>query len=370
MKVKLVLLHFIFLFATFFGQTNFEHKFKMLQEVKTTSVKNQGRTGTCWSFATSSFLENELLRMGKGELDISEMFTVRHKLLVMAEKYIRYHGKSNFGSGGQAHDVFNIIRKYGMVPEEVYTGKNIGLDFHNQEEMSKVLQAMLDGILDSKQKLTPNWKKAIEAVLDVYLGTPPQTFEYDGKKYSPKSFAKEMGINSDNYIELTSYTHQPFYKKFNLQLPDNWSNNKYYNVPIDELIEIMDNSIKKGYSIDWDGDTGKDNFDRKECVAVIAEENLVEVEGLEKEKQITQKDRQEAFESFDVTDDHLMNIVGIAEDQKGTKFYYTKNSWGTKDKKYDGFWYMSEEYVRLKTIAILVHKDVIPTTIKEKLLIK
>ncbi|MEE9431841.1 MAG: C1 family peptidase, partial [Melioribacteraceae bacterium] len=357
----------IFMSVAVFGQPNTEHKFTMLHEVKTTPVKSQGKTGTCWSFSTTSFLENELLRLGQAELDISEMFTVRHKLIPMAEKYIRYHGTSNFGSGGQAHDALNVIRKYGLVPEEVYTGMNIGLDHHNQTEMSEVIKGMLDGVLNSKQKLTPNWKKSVEAVLDVYLGTPPQKFEYNGKNYTPKSFAKEIGIDTDNYIELTSYTHQPFYEKFNLQLPDNWTNNEYYNVPINELIAIMDNSIKKGYSFVWDGDTGKDNFDKKECVAVIAEESLVEVEELEIEKQISQKDRQEAFESFDVTDDHLMNIVGVAENQKGTKFYYTKNSWGTKDKKYDGFWYMSEQYVRLKTVAILVHKEVIPSGIKEKL---
>ncbi len=371
MKVKFILLLTILIFGVTFGQANIEHKFNMLHEVKTTPVKSQGKTGTCWSFATSSFLENELIRLGKDELDISEMFTVRHKLVPMAEKYIRYHGTSNFGSGGQAHDVFDVIDKYGLVPEEVYSGKNIGLDYHNQAEMSSVLQGMLDGVLSSKDKITPNWKKSIEAVLDVYLGTPPSNFEYKGKNYTPKSFADETGIDSDNYIELTSYTHQPFYEKFNLQLPDNWTNNEYYNIPVNELIAIMDNSIKKGYSIAWDGDTGKDNFDRKEGVAIVLEnKEIVEEDKLAKEKQITQKDRQEAFENFDVTDDHLMNIVGIAENQEGTKFYYTKNSWGTKDKKYDGFWYMSEQYVRLKTVAILVHKDVIPKEIKNKLKIK
>ena len=371
MKVKFTLVLTILFFGMAFGQSNIEQKFNMLHQVKTTPVKHQGKTGTCWSFATSSFLENELIRLGKDELDISEMFTVRHKLVPMAEKYIRYHGTSNFGSGGQAHDVFDVINKYGLVPEEVYSGKNIGLDYHNQAEMSSVLQGLLDGVLNSKEKITTSWKKSLEAVLNVYLGTPPQNFEYKGKNYTPKSFAKELGIDSDNYIELTSYTHQPFYEKFNLQLPDNWTNSEYYNIPVNELISIMDNSIKKGYSIAWDGDTGKDNFYKKEGIALIPEsDEIKEINELIKEKQITQEDRQKAFENFDVTDDHLMNIVGIAVNQEGTKFYYTKNSWGTKNKIYDGYWYMSKQYVRLKTIAILVHKDVIPKEIKDKLKIK
>lgn len=372
--MKRLILIFLFLIftSTLFSQEEKEiHQFTMLHQVKTTPVKNQGRSGTCWVFATTSFVETELLRLGFDETDLSEMFTVRYKLFPMAEKYIRYHGTSNFGEGGQAHDLLDVVSKYGFVPESVYSGMNIGLDVHNHGEMTAVLTGILDGILKKKSgKLTPVWEDVVESTLDIYLGTPPQKFEYNDKEYTPKSFQEETGFNPNNYIEITSYTDVPFYDKYNLSLPDNWSNSYYYNVPIDELVEIVDHSLKNGYSVCWDGDSGRDHFLRDECYAVIPEKEKDKDEKVtepEKEMVITQEMRQEAFDNFDVTDDHLMHFTGIAENQNGTKFYYTKNSWGTKDRKYDGYWYMSETYVRLKTVAILVHKDAIPKEIRVKL---
>ncbi len=370
MKNLLIILVLFFNTQITFSQeknNNDVHTFKIINEIKTTPVKSQGRSGTCWAFATTSFIETELLRLGFDEMDLSEMFTVRYKLMSMAKNYIRYHGKTNFGEGGQAHDLLNVVKEYGFVPEKTYTGKNIGLDIHNHGEMSAVLIGMLDGILKKKSgKLTPKWDDAIESVLDTYLGIPPQNFKYKNKKYTPVTFRKKTGFNADDYIEITSYTHKPFYERFILELPDNWSNGEYYNVPVNELIKIMDNAIKNGYSVCWDGDSGKDNFLRKEGYAVIPDEKSISG-GPEKEKVITQEMRQKAFDNFDVTDDHLMHIVGIAKDQNGTKFYYTKNSWGTKNKKYNGYWYMSEQYVKLKTIAIMVHKESIPKEIREKL---
>ena len=368
--MKNILLMLLFITTVSYSQ-NDVHNFKMLNQVKTTPVKNQGKTGTCWAFATTSFVETELLRLGAEELDISEMFTVRHKLLAMAEKYVRYHGSYNFGDGGQAHDVLDIIDNYGLVTEEAYSGMNIGLETHNHGEMTTVIQAMLDAVLKKKSgKLTAKWKEAVEAVLNIYLGTPPDNFDYNQAEYTPKSFVKRFGFNTNDYVEITSYTHVPFYEKFNLQLPDNWSNEEYYNVPMNELVEIIDNALNNGYSVCWDGDSGGDNFYRNEGYAVIPEKEKKKDEKVtlpEKEKKITQEMRQESFENFDVTDDHLMHLVGIAENQEDTKFYYTKNSWGTENKKYDGYWYMSEEYVKLKTVAIMVHKDSIPQKIKEKL---
>lgn len=347
------------------------HRFTMLSQIKTTPVKSQGKSGTCWVFATTSFVETELLRLGFDEVDLSEMFTVRYKLFPMAEKYIRYHGTSNFGEGGQAHDLLNVVKEYGFVPENVYTGKNIGFDTHNHGEMTAVLTGELEGILKKKSgKLTPRWKDVIESTLNIYLGIPPTSFYYKGKEYTPKSFVELTGFNPDDYVEITSYLDVPFYDKFNLPLPDNWINSEYYNVPINELVKIIDNSLQNGYSVCWDGDSGKDHFLRKECYAVIPVEEKKKDEEItepEIEKEITQVMRQEAFENFDVTDDHLMHIVGIAEDQAGTKFYYTKNSWGSENRKYDGYWYMSENYVRLKTVAVLVHKDAIPQEIRGKL---
>jgi bleomycin hydrolase len=345
------------------------HEFNMIYEVATTPVKSQGRSGTCWVFALTSFVETELIRMNKGEHDLSEMYFVRRKLLPMAEKHIRYHGNSNFGQGGQGHDVLNSIRDYGIVPEEVYSGMNIGEDVHNHGELDAVIQGMLKGIIKKQGgKLTPRWKEAVVSVLNVYLGTPPEEFTYNEQKYTPESFANGLGFNPDDYIEITSYIHHPFYEKFKIELPDNWSGADYYNIPIDELIEVIDYALKNGYSVAWDGDSGRDHFYRKECYAVIpVDDSPEEVTEPEEEKVITQEMRQETFDNFETTDDHLMHLTGIAENQNGTKFYYTKNSWGTKDRKYDGFWYMSESYVRLKTIAILIHKDAILALIKNKL---
>ena len=351
------------------------HKFNLLYNVECTPVKNQNRTGTCWSFSTSSFLESELIRLGFGTHDISEMFFVRMNYPKKAERYIRYHGLFNFGPGGQAHDVTNVVREFGMVPEEVYPGINYGSDKHDHSELDAVLEGMLKAVVKSAHpKTTAVWADAINSVLDVYLGKVPAEFEYQGKKYTPQSFAKASGFNPDDYIEFTSYTNYPFNEKVMLEVPDNWSFDLYYNVQLDDLIKIMNNALENGYSIEWDGDSGKDNFYRKEGYAVIPmneETDPDDAEEPEKEKVITQEIRQEAFNNYDVTDDHLMHIVGLAEDQNGTKFYYTKNSWGTenhgKEMTYDGYWYMSESYVRLKTIAFMVHKDAVPKEIRERL---
>ncbi|PID62417.1 MAG: aminopeptidase [Ignavibacteriae bacterium] len=349
------------------------HQFKMLKLIETTPVESQGYSGTCWAFASTSFVETELLRLGFDKVNLSEMFTVRHKLLPMAKKYVQLHGKGTFGDGGQAHDLINVIKKYGFVPEENYSGKVVDKEKHNHGEMTTVLKGMLDAVIKKKGgKLTDKWDDAVESVLNIYLGIPPKNFKFKEKEFTPKSFCESTGFNPDDYVELTSYTHHPFYEEFILELPDNWSNGKYYNVPIEDIIKIIDNSLNNGYSVAWDGDSGRDNFLRKECYAVIPEDKENEKKDdkdntPEKEKNITQEMRQEAFDNFDVTDDHLMHIVGLAENQEGTKFYYTKNSWGTKDRKYDGYWYMSESYIKLKTVAIMVHKDAIPQTIKDKL---
>ena len=368
----LVTLQTITLFAQEDKKDEDVHQFTMKHQVEATPVKDQGRTGTCWSFATTSFIEAELLRMGKGEYDLSEMFNVRETYPERAVEYIRYHGKFNFGCGGQAHDVMHVVKNYGILPESVYSGHKLDNPQLNHGEMDAVLDATVDAVLKKAGgELTTLWKDVIDAELNIYMGKVPEKFEYDGKEYTPKSFAAELGINPDDYIEFTSYTHHPFYQQVDLEIPDNFRHSLYYNVPIDDIITIMDNAIENGYSVDWDGDVGRKEFSRKEGYAVVP----VEKEGADKdkkvtepeeEKQITQVDRQKAFDTFDTTDDHLMHITGIAEDQNGTKFYYTKNSWGTEH-KYDGYWYMSEPYVRLRTVAIMVHKDALPDSIKSKL---
>lgn len=367
----------LFVFAQSKKSKADQYEFKMLYEIKTTPVKNQAKTGTCWSFATTSFVETEIMRMGKGEHVLSPMFNVRYAYPPKAENYIRYNGLTNFGMGGQAHDVMNIIREYGFVPEEVYSGKQIGEEDYNHGEMDAVLKAIIDAVnKDKGGKITPVWQKVFESALNIYLGVPPKEFTYQGKTYTPKSFVEAMGFNPDDYIELTSFTHHPFYKQFDLEVPDNWSKGLYYNIPIDDLMKIMNNALAKGYSVAWDGDVSEKGFSRKKGIALVpaadeaTDDSKKDEEDAElpaKEKVVTQEMRQETFDNRTTTDDHLMHITGLAQDQNGDKFYYTKNSWGTKDKKYGGYWYMSVPYVRLKTIAIMVHKDAIPAEIKEKL---
>ncbi len=351
-----------------------QYQFTMIYQVKTTPVKNQAKTSTCWSFATTSFIETELIRMGKGEHTLSPMWNVRFAYPEKALNYIRYNGLTNFSPGGQAHDVMNVIRKYGFVPEEIYKGVNINEDEHNHGEMDAVLKSIVDAVVKKKGgKITPLWQKVFESTLNIYLGIPPDEFNYDGKVYSPKSFVDSLGFNPDDYVEITSFTHHPFYTKFDLEIPDNWSKDLYYNVPIDDLIRIMDYALENGFSIAWDGDVSEKFFDKKKCIAIVPADTVEEIEDNDKskspikEKFITQEMRQETFDNQTTTDDHLMHIVGLAKNQNGTKYYYTKNSWGTKNKKYNGYWYMSESYARLKVIAIIIHKDAIPKDIKEKL---
>ncbi len=353
------------------------YEFKMVKEIKATPVKNQATTGTCWSFATTSFVETELIRMGKGEHILSPIFNVRYSYLPKAVNYVRYSGSANFGMGGQAHDVMNIIKQYGFIPEEVYNGMNIGEDKHNHAEMDGVLKAIADAITKARGgKITPRWQEVFESTLNIYLGTTPKEFSYQGKTYTPKSFVDSLGFNPDDYVELTSYTHHLFYTKFDLEIPDNWSKDQYYNVPINDLMQIIDTALTKGYSVAWDGDTSEKEFDRKKGIATVpikedessdSKKEDDEEDRRIKEETVTQEMRQETFDNHTTTDDHLMHLTGIAKDQTGAKFYYTKNSWGIKDKKYDGYWYMSVPYVRLKTIAIMVHKDAIPAELKTKL---
>ncbi|MFA8342324.1 MAG: C1 family peptidase [Rhodothermaceae bacterium] len=307
-------------------------------------------------------------------IDLSEMYTVRMRYPFKVENYVRYHGRVNFGQGGQAHDVMDVIKEFGMVPYEAYTGKTWDKDRHNHSELGSVLKGMIDAVI-KRRNPTPVWKKAVDKVLDVYMGEVPAEFTYEGKTYTPKSFAKETGLNPDDYVEITSYTHHPFYEKFILEIPDNYDNSFYYNVPVDELMNIIDNALENGYSVAFDGDVSDKFFFGKKGYAVVPEDRLdTEAEEPEKEVQVTQKMRQEQFDNFKITDDHLMHLTGIAKNQEGTKFYYTKNSWGAeskgKERQFKGYWYMSEQYVRLSTIAIMVHKDAIPAAIRTKLNIK
>ncbi|MCH8875041.1 aminopeptidase, partial [candidate division KSB1 bacterium] len=320
------------------------------KDIKTTPVKNQDHTGTCWSFSTISFVETELLRMGKEPLHLSEMFVVRKNYPRKAERYIRLHGNMSFGASSLSGDVLYVIRKHGIVPESVYSGKPDGQSQYDNEEMDAVLKASLDAIIRKKmRKLSKAWPKAIDGILDAYLGEIPESFPFKGKSYTPKSFAGELGFNPDDYIELTSYRHHPFYTTFSLEVPDNWSLNKYLNVPLDEFMSVLDHALQNGYSLAWDGDISENSFSQKKGLAILPvkewedrtkEEQDKICEVPEPEKEVTQELRQESFDNFTSTDDHLMHITGTAYDQRGTKYYKAKNSWGQKDSKYEGFIYL------------------------------
>lgn len=349
--------------------------------VSSTNIKNQDLTGTCWSFATTSFVESELIRMKKDEFDLSEMFFVHQIYPKKARNYIRLQGKANFGEGGQAHDVMNVIRENGIMPESAYSGRCSVNDKLNHFEMVSVLKAMLDAARTNKsEKLSDKWYPAFEAVIDVYLGKLPSNFDYKGKIYTPKSFSKEMfPIIPDDYVEITSYNHHPFYEKFRLEIPDNWSMDEYYNIPIEELIKIMDNALASDYSLVWDGDVTENEFANKRGMAIVPlvdwdkkskEEKDKTYTGNDSEKEITQAMRQESFDNYSTQDDHLMHIVGIDVDKKGTKYYITKNSWGEECNNFGGYIDLSESYVKLKTVAIMVHKNAIPPDIAKKMGIK
>ncbi|RKY75270.1 aminopeptidase [candidate division KSB1 bacterium] len=355
------------------------YQFTLDYEIPHTPVKSQARTGTCWCFSTVSFLESEMLRTGKKETDLSEMFIVRKTYPLKAEYYIRLHGNSTFGEGAYSHDVINQMRRYGMVPESVYNGMNIGEKKHNHSEMSRVLTAMLNAIKKGR-KLTPRWKQAFEDVLDDYLGQAPEKFKYEGKEYTPKTFLKDyMQLNPDDYVEVTSFTHHPFYSKFDLEVPDNWCHEKVYNVPINDLERIVDASLKNGYSLVWGGDVSDRFFKAsKEGYAIVPAKDWEDMTKKEREKKITepvkekiitQEMRQKAFDNYSTTDDHAMHMVGLAHNQTGAKFYYIKNSWG-KDMKYGGYFYMSKPYMLLRCVAIMVNKNAIPEDIKNKLNIR
>ncbi len=356
------LLFFLFLFTlTLTAQE--AYKFTTVTDLETTPVISQGITGTCWSFSSTSFLESEIIRLTGKKIDLSEMYQVRNTYPVKAENFIMRQGKAQFSEGGLAHDVLNSVAKNGLVPEEAFSGLFAGETTYDHAEMVAVLEAMLKTYVDNPgRKLSPKWRNAIDAVLDTYIGKNVNNFTFEGKQYTPQTFLAMTKIQPNAYVNITSFTHAPFYSKFILNIPDNWSNGSFYNLPLDEMMATIDNALKNGFTIELDCDVSERSFSSKEGVAVIpeADENTIKaLQGIYPEKTITQQYRQDQFENYTTTDDHLMHITGVLRDQNGTKYYKVKNSWGTDETRVanGGYVYFSEAYMRLKAISITLHKD-------------
>lgn len=363
------------------------YKFTHLKLLNVTPVKNQYNSSTCWSFSVISMLESELLRLNKGNYDLSEMFIVRHVYPAKALKYVRMHGHIHFTAGGTPSDVTDMIKKYGIVPEYTYPAIKENLIYGQVDSLLK--EYICSVISSENDKLSSDWYKDYLEILDSYLGVPPDTFEIDSTTFTPKSFAEELGLDMNDYILITSYTHHPFYSKFILEVPDNWSWSNVYNVPLDELIEIIDSAVFNNYSVVWSADISEKGFSFANGLAIIPEISYEAMDPEERaiwdtlpvevknkriynfnspgiEKTITQEIRQEGFDNYSTTDDHGLHIVGIAEDQNKTKYYYVKNSWGI-DNPYFGYMYVSEAYVKYKTMSIMLNKNAVPERIAKKL---
>ncbi len=366
-------------------------KFTDVKVVKTTPVKNQNKSGTCWCFAGTSFFEDEIMRKGGEESDLSEMMTVRMCYLAKADRYVRMYGSTAFSPGGSILDVPYVWERYGAIPEEVYNGLGYGEDKHNHGELHAVLSAYMKSInANPNKKLSTAWRKGLEGILDAYFGKVPETFTYKGQTYTPQSYAKSLGIDVDDYVAVTSFTHHPFYKPFVLEVADNWLWEQYQNVKLDELKAIVDNAIDNGYSLVWAADVSEGGFKWRKGYAVMPKEkNKDDMEGTElsrwvqlsekdreKEKydikgpvaeiEVTQELRQEMFDRLETTDDHGMTIVGKAVDQEGNRYYKVKNSWDT-NQLYNGYFYVSEPYFLAKTLSILVNKEAVPKDIAKKI---
>lgn len=353
-----------------------------------TLVKDQCKTATCWSFSTLSLLESELLRKGKGEHNLSEMYVVRWGYVEKAINYIRMNGKINFDQGGEAHDIPFIIAKYGIVPEEVYNGLNYGSDRHNHDEMLALLQGMMTQLKSQPAgSYSTQWIKAVEGVLDAYLGKIPESFTYRGSTYTPQSFAASLGLDMKEYVALTSFTHHPAYSSFAIEVPDNWSMQTAWNLPLEEMVQAVTEALDRGYTVAWAADVSEKGFSFRDALGIVpVNDTLVKKKGEDSrffndagavrsgsafdqpypEKNITPEIRQQAFDQQLTTDDHGMHITGMVRDQNGTRYFIVKNSWGTAN-YCGGYLYVSEHYFRYKTISVMLHRDALQKKVKEKL---
>lgn len=396
-KLFILAVSFITLVSAGISQTTnaeeSKYQFKEIAHLDATPVLSQGYTGTCWSFSALSFFESEMIRMGNENPPIlSQMYVVRKSYEGKAEKYIRMDGKINFAQGGAFHDIPWVFENYGVVPNEVYNGLNYGLDKHNHQELYKGLSGYMKGILkyvDNKgnRPLSDSWKAGLNGILDAYLGEDPTTFTFKGKKYTPKSYAEETGLNMDDYVSLTSFNHFEDYEECQLAIQDNWAWGNSYNVTLEEMQKATEHALENGYTVAWGADVSEKGFNFRKGIAIVPEdESTIDVDGSDSENfsdagadkksnaflnpvdevKVTAKMRQEQYDNKTTTDDHGMHITGLYKEKNGTKFFLVKNSWGTGNFP-EGYLYVSESYFKLKTINVYLHKDALSKELKEKL---
>ena len=367
-----------------------EYEFTTVKENPVTSIKNQYRSGTCWCFSALSFVESEILRTKGYELDLSEMFVVGKSYRDRAVKYVRLDGHLNCAAGSSFGDVLHVINDYGIVPQDAMPGFNYGTELPEHNELDAVLKGYVDAVKKNpNRKLSTAWLRGFDGIVEAYFGEYPETFTVDGAEYTPESFREHIGFDYDDYVNITSFTHHPFYEPFVIEVCDNWRWDSAYNLPMDEMMEVMYNAIDKGYTIAWGSDVSEKGFtrdglavmpveekkaaagsDQERWVGKAAETEKEEVKAsLPQEMTITQEMRQDGYDRKTTTDDHGMHIYGVAKDQNGTKYFMVKNSWGETG-KYKGVWYASDSFVRYKTMNIVVHKDALPKHIAKKLGIK
>ncbi|MBQ8839070.1 MAG: aminopeptidase [Bacteroidales bacterium] len=366
-----------------------EYEFTTIKENPVTSIKNQYRSGTCWCFSALSFIESEILRTKGIETDLSEMFVVGKSYRDRAQKYVRLDGHLNFAAGSSFGDVLHVIDDYGIVPQEAMQGLEYGTEKPEHFEMDAALKGYVEGIAQNpNKKLTTAWMKGFDGIVEAYLGEYPETFTVDGVEYTPESYRDYLGIDYDDYVNLSSFTHHPFYEKFIIEVPDNWRWDTAYNLPMDEMMEVMYNAIDNGFTIAWGSDVSEKGFTRNGLAVMPVEEKKAAAgsdqehwvgkadekqeevkKELPEEVSVTQEMRQDGYDRKTTTDDHGMHIYGLAQDQNGTKYFIVKNSWGDAG-KYKGIWYASDAFVRYKTMNIVVHKDALPKHIAKKLGIK
>lgn len=354
------------------------YRFTTVVDAEATPVEDQGSSGTCWSYSAGSFLESEMIKNGGPAIHLSKIFTARKSYEDKADSYVRMHGSLNYSDGGEPHDVINMYAKYGTLPEDQYTGFSYGNTRNEFGELQAVLKGMLDGVISAPNKgtLTPVWKQAFSGVLDAYLGPVPESFTYNGKSYTPKTFAKEVvKLNADDYEEFVSVTNVPYWEKTVMMVPDNWAFQQVWNIPMEDMTTTIDNALRKGYTVAWGGDVSEPSFSWRNGIAYVPETPAKDMSkedkadlftGPKPEMTITPELRQIAFDNYTTTDDHGMQLVGIAKDQDGNEWYKVKNSWGVKN-DHDGFLYMSKNYVRYKTTSFMVNKKGIPSEVLKKI---